>query len=324
MEKKILLTGIKPTGKAHLGNYFGMMKQVVDLQKDYKIFLFIPNYHALNIINSAEDLSKNTKELILDLLSIGIEKDNIHMFMQSDTPQVAELMCILNTITTVPYLQRAHAYKDAVAKKKEINVGTFVYPVLMAADILIQDTDVVPVGKDQKQHVEMARDIAEKFNRIYGETFKLPEAIIKEEVAVVPGLDGQKMSKSYGNTIPLFASSEEIKSLVMSIPTDSKGVDEPKNADESIIFNIYKLFASDEEIGSLRKRFENGGMGYKEAKDILIEKIDGFISPMREKRESLKNNPEIIEAVLREGREVARERAEKKMADIRRKVGLDF
>lgn len=324
MKKKILLTGIQPSGKPHVGNYFGMMKQVVDTQDEYESFPFIANYHGLNTIQDSKNMANNIFNVVLDYLAVGLSPNKVSLFKQSDVPQVTELAWIFNTITTMPYLMRAHAFKDSQAKNSDISVGTFDYPILMAADILIQDTDVVPVGKDQQQHVEMARDIAEKFNRIYGEIFKLPKALIKENVAVVPGTDGQKMSKSYGNTIPLFAEYDDIKKAVMSIPTDSRGVEEPKNPDESHIFALYILFANEQEKADFRAKFEDGGMGYKEAKDILVEKIEDFVSPMRERRKEFEKNPEIIKSVLEKGGKLARERAEKKMVEVRKLIGLDF
>ncbi len=320
--KKILLTGIQPSGKPHIGNYFGMMKQVVESQDEYESFPFIANYHSLNTIQNAETMRENIIGVVLDYLAVGLDPEKVTLFKQSDVPQVTELCWILDTITTMPFLMRAHAFKDAEAKNKEISIGTFNYPILMAADILIQDTDVVPVGKDQQQHVEMARDIAEKFNRIYGETFKLPKSIIKEDVAVILGTDGQKMSKSYGNTIPLFAEDDEIKKLVMSISTDSKGVEESKDPEEDNVFALHKLFADEDQLGEIRKRYVEGGMGYKESKDILVENIQNFIRPLREKRKELENNKEMVMEILKKGGKKARERAEKKMVEVRKVVGI--
>lgn len=322
--KKILLSGLKPTGRPHIGNYFGMMKQMVDLQDEYESFPFIPDYHALTSVQSAEDMQKDIVNVVIDFLAIGLDPEKVNLFKQSDVPQVTELMWIFNCITTMPYLMRAHAFKDAEAKNKDINVGVFSYPILMAADILIQDTDVVPVGKDQRQHVEMARDIAEKFNRIFGETFKLPEAKILETVEVVPGTDGQKMSKSYGNTIGLFAEDEEIEKAVMGIPTDSKGVEESKDPEECNIFALHKLFSSEDELGEIRKKYVEGGMGYKESKDILIANIRNFITPLREKRKEFADNKEMVLEILRKGGEVANQRAEKKMKEVRRKIGVEL
>ncbi|MBU1046292.1 tryptophan--tRNA ligase [Patescibacteria group bacterium] len=320
--KKILLSGIKPTGRPHIGNYFGMMKQMVDTQDEYQSFPFIPDYHALTSVHSAEDMRRDTINVVMDFLAIGLDPKKVNLFKQSDVPQVTELNWIFNCITTMPYLMRAHAFKDAEAKNSEINVGVFDYPILMAADILIQDTDVVPVGKDQIQHVEMARDIAEKFNKIFGETFKLPESKLVSGVEVVPGTDGQKMSKSHGNTIGLFAEDEEIHKAVMSIPTDSKGINESKDPEECNVFALHKLFSTEDELGELRKRYVEGGMGYKETKYILIKNIQKFIEPLKEKRKEIAQYPEIVDEILRKGGLVARERAEAKMMDVRKKVGL--
>jgi len=324
MSKQILLSGLKPTGRPHIGNYFGMMKQMVDMQDEYESFPFIPDYHALTSVQSAVDMQRDIIDVVIDFLAIGLDPEKVNLFKQSDVPQVTELMWIFNCITTMPYLMRAHAFKDAEAKNKDINVGVFDYPILMAADILIQDTDVVPVGKDQRQHVEMARDIAEKFNRIFGETFKLPKAKILENVEVIPGTDGQKMSKSYGNTIGLFAEDDEILKAVMSIPTDSKGIEESKNPEECNIFALHRLFSSEDELGEIRKRYVEGGMGYKELKDILVKNIQDFITPLREKRKEIAKDVEKVKEILRKGGEVARERAEVKMKDVRIKIGVDL
>ncbi len=322
MTKKILLSGIKPTGRPHIGNYFGMMKQMVDMQDEYESFPFIPDYHALTSVHSAENMQRDTLDVVIDFLAIGLSPEKVNLFKQSDVPQVTELAWIFNCITTMPYLMRAHAFKDSEAKNKDINVGIFDYPILMAADILIQDTDVVPVGKDQIQHVEMARDIAEKFNRIFGETFKLPESKLVTGVEVIPGIDGQKMSKSYGNTIGLFAEDEEIYKAVMSIPTDSKEIEDSKDPEDCNIFALHKLFSTEDELGEIRRKYVEGGMGYKESKDILVKNIQDFITPLREKRKEIAKNPEKVKEILQKGGKVAHQRAEEKMIEVRKKVGL--
>jgi tryptophanyl-tRNA synthetase len=252
---------------------------------------------------------------------LGINPAKATIFLQSDVPEVTELSWIFSTITTMPYLMRAHAFKDAEAKNKDINVGLFNYPILMAADILIQEADIVPVGQDQKQHIEIARDMAEKFNHIFGDTFKLPKALIMKEVAVVPGIDGRKMSKSYGNTIPLFASDREIKDAVMSIVTDSKNVNEPKNPEACNVFALHKLVSTD-NLTLIKKRYLDGGIGYKESKDILVENIIRFIAPLRERRAEIEKNPDDVRKILRDGGEIARERAHLKMIEVRKKTGL--
>lgn len=321
MSKKILLSGVKPTGRPHIGNYFGAMRQFVNMQEEYQAFYMIADYHALNFIQNKEEMSQNILDLTLDYLALGLDPQKSTIFKQSDVSEHAELAWIFDTITTIPYLERAHAFKDAEAKGKEISVGTFNYPMLMAADILLYDTDIVPVGQDQKQHVEYARDTAEKFNRIFGDTFKLPEAKILDSVAIIPGTDGQKMSKSYGNTIGLFATKEEITKAVMSIPTDSKGVEEPKNPEEDNVFKLHKFFAKDDELAEIRDKYEKGGMGYKESKEILIENIEKFIAPLREKRDYLSHDKDYILDVLKEGGKVAKEKAMRKIDDIKEAIG---
>lgn len=319
--KKVLLSGVKPTARPHIGNYFGAMRQFVNLQNDYRSFIFIANYHALTGVNEAKILAKDTLELAIDYLAIGLNPAKTSIFLQSDVPEVTELAWIFNCITTMPYLMRAHAYKDAVAKDKEVNVGTFDYPILMAADILIQDADVVPIGQDQKQHVEYARDTAEKFNRIFGDTFKLPEPLILENVKTIIGTDGRKMSKSYGNTIELFASDREIRSGIMSIPTDSKSVADSKNPEECNIFALHKLFSQD-DLAELKKRYVDGGIGYKESKDILVGNMIKLIAPMRERRAEVAGNSDDVKKILKEGGLIARERAHAKMIEVRKKTGL--
>lgn len=323
---KTLLSGVKPTGRPHIGNYFGAMKQFVDLQSEYNSFVFIADLHALTSpeIQDGKILSQNTKEVLADYLAIGLDPEKTTLYKQSDIPEVTELEWYFNCLITVPYLSRAHAFKDAEAKNREINVGVFNYPVLMAADILIVDADVVPVGRDQKQHVEIARDIAGKFNNVYSETFKMPTEMILEEVQTIPGIDGQKMSKSYGNTIPLFATDDEIRALVAKIPTDSKAVEEPKDPDTNNIYNIHKILLTPEENTALRHKYSAGGMGYKEAKDLLVADLIKFITPLREKRDAIIKDEALLLKVLADGKEKVRKVVEAKMATIRKKVGTQF
>ena len=314
MNKKILLSGVKPTGRPHIGNYFGAMKQFVDLQDEYNAIYMIADYHALNFIQNKEELSKAIMDLTIDYLAIGLDPKKSIIFKQSDVSEHTELAWIFDTITTMPYLERAHAYKDAEAKDKEISVGTFNYPMLMAGDILLYDTDLVPVGQDQKQHVEYARDTAQKFNHIFStEVFKLPEPKILQGVAVVPGTDGQKMSKSYGNTIPLFATDEEIEKAVMSIVTDS-GADIPTN-----VYAIHKLLKTEEELAPL---YEANKGKYKVLKEALIDDLKKFITPLREKREKLASDTDYILDVLKGGGQKAKSKAEKKMETIREAIGV--
>jgi len=311
--KKVLLSGVKPTGRPHIGNYFGAMKQFVDLQGDFESYIFIADLHALTTVQSKAELEENTLGVLLDYMAIGLDPKNVTLYKQSDVPQVTELAWIFNCLTTMPYLMRAHAFKDAEAKNKEINVGVFDYPLLMAADILIQDADVVPVGQDQKQHIEIARDTVQKFNSAYGEVFKMPEPMILEETMVVPGTDGQKMSKSYGNTIPLFASDEEIEKAVMGIVTDS-GSDIPQN-----VYAIHSLIRDNASLDALYS--ENKGQ-YKKLKEALIEDLKTFIKPLRDKRQALEEDKNAVLEILKSGGEKVRARAEEKMNKVREAVGL--
>ncbi len=330
MSKKILLSGVKPTGRPHIGNYFGAMKQFVDLfnANDYQCYFFIADYHALNFIQNAAEMNQNILDLAIDYLALGLDPKTAVLYKQSDVSAHTELSWIFDTIVTMPYLMRAHAYKDAEAKNKEINVGTFNYPVLMAADILLYDTDVVPVGADQKQHVEYARDIAEKFNFIFcGATkdgknadkaiFKLPEPLILESVATVPGTDGRKMSKSYNNTIPLFATREEITKAVMSIVTDSGGPEAggiPAN-----VYAMHKLLKSEAELTSL---YDTNKGKYKALKEALIEDMDAFIKPLREKRVEIAKDSQAVIEILRDGAERANEVASKKLSAVKKVIGV--
>lgn len=314
--KKILLSGVKPTGRPHIGNYFGAMKQFVDLQNsgDYDCHTMLADYHGLNLIQDKNDMRRLTLDLALDYLAIGLDPDKTVIFKQSDVSAHTELAWIFDTIVTMPYLMRAHAYKDAEAKNKEISVGTFNYPVLMAADILLYDTDAVPVGQDQKQHVEYARDIALKFNHVFkSEVFKLPEDLIMKEVAVVPGTDGQKMSKSYNNTIPLFADRAEIEKAVMGIVTDSSG-DVPTN-----VYAIHKLFKTEVELKPL---YETHKGKYKALKEALIEDIDAFVKPLRDRRAELVKDEKTVMTILEKGAERANGKANAKLRQVKEAIGV--
>jgi len=314
--KPVLLTGIKPTGDLHIGNYFGAMRQLVKLTKTgkFKTFIFVADYHALNTMQDAEEMWRRTRELVMAYIAVGLDPKEIVLFKQSDVPAHTELTWIFDAITTMPYLMRAHAYKDAEAKNKEISVGTFNYPMLMAADILLYDTAVVPVGADQKQHVEIARDTAEKFNRIFKEEiFKLPESCIMPDVAVVPGTDGQKMSKSYNNVIPLFASRDELAKAVMGIVTDSSG-ERPEN-----VYAIHKLVRSEQE---LEKIYDEHRGNYKMLKEMLIEDLDRYLAPIRAKYEELQNDSGIVGEILAKGKIEARAVSEAKMEEVRRAIGV--
>ncbi len=312
--KKTLVSGIQPTGDLHIGNYFGAIKQFIDFQNTHDSYIFVADLHALTTVQNKEVLKKNILDVTAAYIACGIDPEKVTLFKQSDIGgEVSELCWMFNCITTIPYLERAHAYKDAMANGKEGSVGLFDYPILMSADILIHDAEVVPVGQDQKQHVEYARDIAQKFNRIWGETFRIPESLIMENVSVVPGTDGRKMSKSYKNTIGLFSSDEDIEKAVMGIVTDSSG-DVPEN-----VYAIHKHFRSEAE---LKEIYESNKGKYKALKEILLEDIKKFISPMREKYETLRANPEKIKEVLRKGSEKAQAKIKDKMIQIKNNVGL--
>ena len=323
MSKKTLLSGIQPSGQLHIGNYFGAIKQFIDMQDSHNAIYMIVDYHALNTIQDKKVMSENILNLAIDYLALGLDPKKSIIFKQSDVSEHTELCWIFDTITTMPFLMRAHAYKDAEANNKEISVGKFNYPMLMAADILLYDTDIVPVGQDQRQHVEYSRDTAQKFNNVFKkDVFKLPEPKILDAVAIVPGTDGRKMSKSYGNTIPLFATDEEVEKAVMSIVTDSKSPDEPKDPETDNVFALHKLFTEGPEFAELRDRYEAGKIGYKESKEMLIKNIIKFITPMRERRQALEKDKSAVLEVLKAGGKIARERAEKKMEEVREKVGL--
>ena len=314
MSKKTLLSGIQPSGKAHIGNYFGLMTRMVEFQDEYQCYFFIADYHSLNTVQDKNILKQNIIDIVLDYCAIGFDPKKSIIFKQSDVSEHTELAWIFDTITTMPYLERAHAYKDAKDKGKEISVGTFNYPMLMAADILLYDTHLVPTGQDQKQHVEISRDTAEKFNRVYGqEIFVLPEPKIIEELAVVPGVDGRKMSKSYNNTIPLFAEDDEIEKAVMSIVTDSSG-EKPEN-----VYAIHALIKPKEGLDAL---YEQHKGQYKVLKEMLIADLKNFIRPMREKRKQLADDTDFVLDVLKEGGVRAKQKAEKKMEAVRDAVGV--
>ncbi len=316
MSKPVLLTGVKPTGNLHVGNYFGAIKPAIDLfmTGEYTTYIFVADYHTLNFIQDAQEMRRLTQHTVMTYLACGLDPAKATIFKQSEVSAHPELCWIFDTITTMPYLMRAHAYKDAEAKGNEVSVGTFNYPMLMAADILLYDADVVPVGQDQKQHVEYARDTAEKFNRVFKEeVFKLPQPLITEEVGVVPGTDGRKMSKSYGNTIPLFASRDELAKAVMGIVTDSSG-ERPEN-----VYAIHKLVKSEVELTPL---YEEHKGSYKALKEALIEDLDHYFAPIRTKYEELEQDPNIVAQVLEKGGAEARAVSETKMAKVRRAVGV--
>ena len=317
-----ILSGIQPSGLPHIGNYFGMMKPAVALQEKGETFLFIADYHSLTTSPSPGDLKKYTQDVAVDFLACGLDPARTVFFRQSDVPQVTELTWILNCVTSVGLLERAHSYKDKLAKGFVPNNGLFSYPVLMAADILIYKSNIVPVGKDQKQHLEITRDIAQRFNSTYGEIFIVPEEQITESVAVIPGTDGQKMSKSYNNTVPIFGKEKEIKSRIMSIVTDSKGLDDPKDPDQCNVFKLYSLFADSRQQKNMRENYGRGGYGYGHAKKELFELVWEYFEPMRKRREDLLGDMGYVDSIIREGGEKARAVAELTMCDVRKVVGL--
>ncbi len=317
-----ILSGIQPSGILHIGNYFGMMRPAIELQTQGEALYFIADYHALTSVRDPKALRENSRRVALDFLACGLDPERAALFRQSDVPQVTELAWILSTITPKGLLDRAHSYKDKVARGLAASVGLFTYPVLMAADILIYDSDVVPVGRDQKQHVEVTRDLATKINEIYGEILKVPAPRIREKTATVPGLDGQKMSKSYGNTIDIFAEEKEMRKRVMSIVTDSTPVDAPKDPDASTIFQLYTLVGSPDETAAMRAAFEKGGSGYGDFKKQLFTKLWEFFAPMRKRREEILAQSGYVDEVLAKGSERANAIADGVMARVRRAVGL--
>lgn len=323
MEKKLrVLSGIQPTGIIHLGNYFGAMVQYLELQKKNESFIFIANYHALTTIKDPEILKNNTFNIAALYLAIGLDPEKVNLFKQSDIPEVCELTWILSTLTPMGLLERCHSYKDKTAKGVAPDHGLFAYPVLMSSDILIYKSDIVPVGKDQKQHVEVARDIALKFNNLYGDILTIPDAQINKETAVIPGIDGLKMSKTYENCIYPFESEKDIKKQVMKIVTDSKALEEPKDPDSCNVFSIYKLFASPEEIAKMRENYLNGGYGYGHAKKELLEKILAHFEPAKKRYNELLNNRDYVEEIFRKGAEKARNLASQTIKEVREATGL--
>ncbi len=317
-----ILSGIKPSGTIHIGNYLGMIRPMVESQNRGELFCFIANMHSLTTLFDASRMSGYTNEALLDLLALGIDPERSVFWVQSDVPEVAELTWYLNNVTPMGLLERCHAYKDAIAKGLAPHNGLFSYPVLMAADILAYQSNVVPVGRDQKQHVEVTRDIAIKFNATYGEAFTVPEPEIIEELAVVPGVDGQKMSKSYGNVIELFGPEKAIRKKIMSIVTDPTPLDQPKDPDASILFDLYKLFATTEQTKRMADRFRAGGLGYGTVKTELFELLWNHFSPFREKRERLAGSRDYLREVRRKGAEKAREYLSGTMGKVRELVGV--
>ena len=317
-EKKRLFTGLQPSGQLHIGNYLGALKPFVESYGEYESMLMVADYHALTSLKDPKQLGEGIIDVVADYVAAGVNPAQATIFKQSDVQEHTELAWIFDCLVTVPFLQQAHAYKDKVAKGLEANAGLFTYPMLMAADILLYDTDVVPVGADQRQHVEYAREAAAKFNLAFGQTFKEPQEKINEEIAAVPGVDGKKMSKSYGNTIPLFGTDDAIRAAVMSIKTDSTAVGVPLDTDKDITFALHRHFTPN--LAEIQKRYNDGTIGYKESKELLAHNIIATVAPMREKRAALSR--EAVIQILKDGAEVARTRASAKMKEVRQKIGV--
>ena len=315
-----ILTGIQPSGKLHWGNYFGAMKSMFDLSEKGEIFMFIANYHAMTTVRDGAALRDATREVALDYLACGLDPEKAVIYRQSDVPEVQELAWYLSCLTPMGLLERCHSYKDKIAHGLEATHGLFAYPALMAADILIMNADLVPVGKDQKQHLEVTRDLAGKFNNAYGEIFTLPEPYIPNTVATIPGTDGQKMSKSYHNTIGLFDPS--VKKKVMGIVTDSTPMEEPKEPEGNSIYELYKLFATPEEVQEMANAFRAGGYGYGHAKKALLSAYHRLFDPFKERRDSLEKDPDALEDILKDGARKARLASGPIMEKVRSAVGL--
>ena len=317
-----VLSGIQPSGRLHIGNYFGAMRQHLQLQAEHEGFYFIADYHALTSNPSPQDLAQHTMDVAMDYMALGLDTDKTVFWRQSDVPEVTELAWLLSCITPMGLLQRCVSYKDKVAQGLSPNHGLFAYPVLQAADIIIFKSNLVPVGADQKQHIEVTRDIAMRFNATYGEIFVIPEEHIIESVAVVPGTDGRKMSKSYGNTIEIFEPEKSVKKKIMRIVTDSTPVEEPKDPDRCNVFALLKLVASPEELAEWDQRYRNGGMGYGDAKKRLAELVIDYFRPYREKRAQLENDIEAVKRMLEQGAQRAKAVAVATLAQARKAVGL--
>ena len=319
-----ILSGIQPSGILHLGNYFGMMQPAIELQQQGEAFYFIADYHSMTSLFDAAQRRKNTLDVALDFLACGLDPKKSVFFRQSDVPEVCELSWLLTTLTPMGLLERAHSYKDKIAKGLSPFHGLFAYPVLMAADILIYDSNVVPVGRDQKQHVEMTRDIAIKFNETYGQTFVLPEPQIRESVAVVPGMDGQKMSKSYGNTIEIFGEEKPTRKKIMGIVMDSRTPAEPKpDADKNLAIQLIKLVEPKASAEAIEERLRAGGMGYGDLKKQLFESYWTHFAEARKRRAELAANPDYVHQVLAEGAAKARTAAQAVVQRARKNCGLD-
>ena len=320
---KRVLSGIQPSGQLHIGNYFGMMSRMIQYQEQNELYCFIVDYHALTTINDRKRLESNTLNAAMDFLALGLDPDKSIFWIQSDVPQVTELTWLLSTVTGMGLLERATSYKDKTSRGVSPNVGLFSYPILMAADILCFGGDIVPVGKDQKQHLEMTRDIARRFNKIYGEVFVVPDADINKSLQLIPGIDGQKMSKSYGNDIPIFADEKIIRKRVMSITTDSTSIEKSKDKNTAL-FQIYSLFLNENEKNELVSRYDNPGLRYGDVKKELADNIIDYFQTYREKREYLENHKDYVLKVLKQGADKASLTANKYLTVARTAMGLNY
>lgn len=319
---KRLVSGIKPTGDIHIANYFGAMHQMRTLQDEYECFLFVADLHAFNQIQEAGQLRTSILEIAKAYLAVGINPEKVTLFQESKVAAHSELTILLNSLTSLGLLERAHAVKDARAKNKPINAGLFEYPVLMASDILLYQADVVPVGEDQQQHLEMTREIAERFNHLFGEFFKLPQGV-HGEVGTIKGLDGQKMSKSYNNTIGLFDDEATVTEKVMRITTDSKAPHESKDPENDTLFAFHRLFSKN-ELPELEARYKQGEIGYKESKDILAKNMNTFLEPFRAKKAELDTQDQLVMDILEAGAQKARPIAEATLAEVQRRIGMQL
>lgn len=319
--KQRILSGAQPSGQLHIGNYFGMIERMIQFQNESELFCFVANYHSMTSINDKVKLEENTREAFIDLLALGIDPDQSTFWVQSHVPEVTELAWILSNFASVGLMQRSTSYKDKIANGLKPNMGLFSYPILMASDILLFQSEIVPVGKDQKQHLEMTRDIAIKFNNSFGEIFTIPEIEIDKSNEVVVGVDNQKMSKSYNNTIPIFADNDTIKNQVMNIVTDSAGLNEPKDKNTPL-FKIYSLFLNDESKKELAERYDTPGLKYMDIKNELIETIISFFELQRLKREQLLANPDEVDQKMILGQNKAKKIAQKTLQEVKSATGL--
>ena len=319
-----ILSGIQPSGKLHIGNYFGMMQTMISHMETSELYVFIVDLHALTSVHDGQRLAQSTLEVAADFLALGLDPDKCIFWVQSDVPEVCELTWVLSTLTPIGLLERCHSYKDKVAKGINASHGLFSYPVLMAADILLYQADRVPVGKDQKQHLEVARDLAQKFNNEFGETFTVPEPAISEQTAIVPGIDGQKMSKSYDNTIPIFMDGNPLKKRIMAIQTDATPVEEPKNPDTCNLYQIFKLFADQQRVSEVHDLYVNGGAAYGYIKLELFDLISNYFKQARVKKDEFLADPAELNRILNKGAEKAREKAVVTLDIVRQRVGLRY